>query len=82
MNNFHTINVETRIHISTANTRELGGVTVGVPSSNFAAVVEANSKLKEMDVKVLQQEKAKHKRRFVLTISSVIVFGVYYSLSI
>ncbi len=81
MNNFHTVNVETRIHISSANTQGLGGVTVGVPSPDFAAIAEAKSKLKMMEVKALEQEKASCKRRFVFTVISVCVFGVCYSLS-
>ncbi len=82
MNNFHIVNVEARIHISSAHTQGGSGVTVGIPSSNFAAISEVKSKLKMMEVKALEQEKASKKRRFVLTVISVCVFGVYYSLTI
>ncbi len=77
MNYFPTVNVETRVHISPTNTQGFGGVSAGVCSPSFADMAEAKSKLKAMEVKTLEQERAKHVRRFVLTLISTVIFGVY-----
>ncbi len=77
MNYFPTVNVETRVHISPINALGQGGSKAAMCSPNFAAVAEANSKLKALELKALEQEKAKHVRRFVLSLISTVIFGVY-----
>ncbi len=74
MNYFPSVNVETRVHISSANIAGQGGITAGICSANLAAVSAVNAKLKVMEIQALEQEKAQLIRRFILTFLATFIF--------
>ncbi len=77
MNYSPSINVETRVHISTTPNLGQSGISAGIYSPSLCAVSEANRKLKTLEVKALEQEKSRHIRRFVFTLISTVILGTY-----
>ncbi len=76
MNNSSSIKVETRVHVYNGQAPQ-NGYSAGVCLPSFTDLSEAKRKLKEMEIKLLQQEKMKQIKRFILTLSSTIILGLY-----